>query len=83
MKRIRSFALLAVPASLYAAGVHAQSSVTLYGIADAGVAYVHDVQNANGSNASNLVRFSSGKLTALQILQATTRFPTSALITSL
>jgi len=60
MKRIRSFAPLALPASRYAAGVHAQSSVTLYGIADAGIAYVHNAQNANGGNASNLVRFSSG-----------------------
>ncbi|MBU9604786.1 porin [Burkholderia multivorans] len=62
MKRIRSLALLALPASLYAAGAHAQSSVTLYGIVDAGIAYVHNAQNANGSNASNLVKFSSGNL---------------------
>jgi len=60
MKQIRSFALLALPAALYAAGAHAQSSVTLYGIADAGIAYVHNAQNANGSNASSLVKFSSG-----------------------
>ena len=60
MKQIRSFALLALPAALYAAG--AQSSVTLYGIADAGIAYVHNAQNANGSNASSLVKFSSGNL---------------------
>ena len=62
MKQIRSFALLALPAALYAAGAHAQSSVTLYGIADAGIAYVHNAQNANGSNASSLVKFSSGNL---------------------
>ena len=62
MKQIRSFALLALPAALVAAGAHAQSSVTLYGIADAGIAYVHNAQNANGSNASSLVKFSSGNL---------------------
>lgn len=62
MKQIRSFALFALPAALVAAGAHAQSSVTLYGIADAGIAYVHNAQNANGSNASSLVKFSSGNL---------------------
>ncbi len=62
MKQIRSLALLTLPAALYAAGAHAQSSVTLYGIVDAGIAYVHNAQNANGSNASSLVKFSSGNL---------------------
>ncbi len=62
MKQIRSLALLTLPAALYAVDAHAQSSVTLYGIVDAGIAYVHNAQNANGGNASSLVKFSSGNL---------------------
>lgn len=60
MKRL---SLLALPAGLlFAAGVQAQSSVTLYGIADAGIAYVHNAQGANGQNQSSLVKFSSGNV---------------------
>lgn len=60
MKRL---SLLALPAGLlFAAGAQAQSSVTLYGIADAGIAYVHNAQGANGQNQSSLVKFSSGNV---------------------
>ena len=60
MKRL---SLLALPAGLLlAAGAQAQSSVTLYGIVDAGIAYVHNAQNASGQNQSTLVKFSSGNL---------------------
>jgi predicted porin len=60
MKRLT---LLALPAGLLlAAGAQAQSSVTLYGIADAGIAYVHNAQGANGQNQSSLVKFSSGNV---------------------
>jgi predicted porin len=60
MKRL---SLLALPAGLlFAAGAHAQSSVTLYGIVDAGIAYVHNAQSANGQNQSTLVKFSSGNM---------------------
>jgi predicted porin len=47
-------------AALAAAGAHAQSSVTLYGVIDAGIAYVHNAQGAGGVNQSTLVKFSSG-----------------------
>lgn len=60
MKRLH---LLALPAGLLlAAGAHAQSSVTLYGIVDAGIAYVHNAQSATGQNQSTLVKFSSGNM---------------------
>ncbi|ASL46699.1 Outer membrane porin protein [Burkholderia sp. AD24] len=60
MKRLT---LLALPAGLLlATGAQAQSSVTLYGIADAGIAYVHNAQGANGQNQSSLVKFSSGNV---------------------
>ncbi|MGZ2749144.1 porin [Burkholderia stagnalis] len=62
MQATKRLALLALPAALAAGGAHAQSSVTLYGIVDAGIAYVHNAQNADGGNASNLVKFSSGNL---------------------
>ncbi|RQR63208.1 porin [Burkholderia sp. Bp9002] len=62
MQATKRLALLALPAALAAGGAHAQSSVTLYGIVDAGIAYVHNAQNANGGNASNLVKFGSGNL---------------------
>ncbi|MEK6425751.1 MAG: porin [Burkholderia gladioli] len=64
MKRLTHFALptvAAVAASL-APAAHAQSSVTLYGIVDAGIAYVHNAQGANGANQSSLVKFNSGGL---------------------
>ncbi|MGU7774267.1 porin [Burkholderia sp. MR1-5-21] len=62
MTSFKRLTLLALPAALAAGGAHAQSSVTLYGIVDAGIAYVHNAQNASGGNASNLVKFSSGNL---------------------
>jgi predicted porin len=59
-------ATLSIPAALAlafgATSAHAQSSVTLYGIVDAGIAYVHNAQGANGQNQSTLVKFSSGNL---------------------
>ncbi|WP_323119116.1 porin [Burkholderia alba] len=63
MKHTKRLALLALPAgALLATGAHAQSSVTLYGIVDAGIAYVHNVQDTAGANQSSLVKFSSGNL---------------------
>ncbi|PRE83064.1 porin [Burkholderia gladioli] len=61
MKRI---SLLALPtiASLATGVAHAQSTVTLYGIVDAGIAYVHNAQGANGGNQSTLVKFNSGNM---------------------
>lgn len=60
---MKRFSLLALPAGLlFAAGAQAQSSVTLYGIVDAGIAYVHNAQNATGQNQSTLVKFSSGNV---------------------
>ncbi|MCX4160319.1 MULTISPECIES: porin [Paraburkholderia] len=60
MKRITS---LALPATLLlSATAHAQSSVTLYGIVDAGIAYVHNAQGSGGTNQSTLVKFSSGNM---------------------
>jgi predicted porin len=60
---MKRFSLLALPAALLAANVaHAQSSVTLYGIVDAGIAYVHNAAGANGQNQSTLVKFSSGNV---------------------
>jgi predicted porin len=45
---------------LLASTAQAQSSVTLYGVLDAGIAYIHNAQGANGQNESTLVKFSSG-----------------------
>jgi hypothetical protein len=45
-----------------ATSAYAQSSVTLYGIVDAGLAYVHNAQGANGQNQSTLAKLSSGNL---------------------
>lgn len=65
MKRL---SLIALPAGLLlSAGAHAQStagssSVTLYGVVDAGIAYVHNAQGANGQNQSTLVAASSGNV---------------------
>ncbi|WP_246792761.1 porin [Burkholderia perseverans] len=61
MKRLSLLALPAI-ASLAGGAAHAQSSVTLYGIVDAGIAYVHNAQGANGANQSSLVKFSSGNM---------------------
>lgn len=55
---IAAAAFLAVGAT----AAHAQGSVTLYGIVDAGIAYVHNAQDSSGQNASTLVKFSSGNL---------------------
>jgi predicted porin len=41
---------------------YAQSSVTLYGSIDGGIAYVHNAVDPNGQNASSLFKFSSGAL---------------------
>ncbi len=65
MKRLSpraSSLAIAVALASAAAGVHAQSSVTLYGIVDAGLAVVHNAQNASGQNQSTLFKFSSGNL---------------------
>jgi predicted porin len=63
MKHTTRLALLALPASaLFATAAQAQSSVTLYGIVDAGIAYVHNAQDGAGNNQSTLVKFSSGNL---------------------
>lgn len=40
----------------------AQSSITLYGVADVGIEYVTHVPNASGGGASNAVRMQSGNL---------------------
>ncbi|NIE87101.1 MULTISPECIES: porin [Burkholderia] len=61
MKRISLLALPAI-ASLATGVAHAQSTVTLYGIVDAGIAYVHNAQGANGANQSTLVKFNSGNM---------------------
>jgi predicted porin len=61
---MKALSRLAVPTALAlaAAGAHAQSSVTLYGIVDAGIAYVHNAQGTGGVNQATLVKFSSGNL---------------------
>ncbi|WP_321893637.1 porin [Paraburkholderia tropica] len=41
-------------------GAHAQSSVTMYGVIDVGIAYVHNVAGANGVNESTLFKMNSG-----------------------
>jgi predicted porin len=41
---------------------HAQSSVTLYGIVDTGITFLHNVANSNGVNQGNQVSMSSGNL---------------------
>ncbi|MET3234450.1 UNVERIFIED_ORG: putative porin [Burkholderia sp. 1263] len=54
---------LLLPAGLLvSAGAYAQSSVTLYGVVDAGIAYVHNAKSSNGTNQSTLVKFSSGNV---------------------
>ncbi|SIO60930.1 porin [Paraburkholderia phenazinium] len=59
----KRLSLLAIPAGLVlSAGAQAQSSVTLYGIVDAGIAYVHNAQSSNGQNQSTLVKFASGNI---------------------
>ena len=41
---------------------HAQSSVTLYGIVDTGITFMHNVANSSGVNQGNQVSMSSGNL---------------------
>lgn len=54
------YKLLAIAAaSLVATGAHAQSSVTLYGVADAGIEYI---SNAPGHGGGSVVRMSSGNM---------------------
>ena len=63
MKMKKRLSFLAVPAGLLlSAGAHAQSSVTLYGIIDTGIAYVHNAQSSNGQNQSTLIKFASGNI---------------------
>jgi predicted porin len=53
----------AIPAALLlSTAAHAQSSVTLYGILDTGLAYVHNAQGSNGQNQSTLIKESSGNI---------------------
>jgi predicted porin len=59
-KRFIAVGAAALGSVLPISGAHAQSSVTLYGVLDAGIAYIHNAQGANGQNSSTLVKFSSG-----------------------
>ncbi|CAD6561657.1 hypothetical protein LMG28727_07501 [Paraburkholderia kirstenboschensis] len=52
---------LAVSA-LAASAAHAQSSVTLYGLIDAGIAYTNNVQNGAPSHGSSRVALASGNI---------------------
>ncbi|HXZ10063.1 MAG TPA: porin, partial [Paraburkholderia sp.] len=54
-KKVLTTALLAT----FAGAAHAQSSVTLYGIIDAGVSYVNHSKNATGGS-SNLFKYDDG-----------------------
>jgi predicted porin len=63
MKMKKRLSLLAIPAGLLlSASAHAQSSVTLYGILDTGIAYVHNAQSSNGQNQSTLIKLASGNI---------------------
>ncbi|SDE22010.1 porin [Paraburkholderia lycopersici] len=53
---------IAAAGATTAISARAQGSVTLYGIVDAGIAYVHNAQGASGQNQSTLVKLSSGNL---------------------
>ena len=61
MKRVAlsSLALAMVGA---ASAAHAQSSVTLYGIIDAGISYTHNVVNSSGGNASSQIGLTDGTM---------------------
>lgn len=48
---------------LFAAGSHAESSITLYGIADAGLIFLTRTQNAAGGNGGKLIGFTDSGLT--------------------
>lgn len=52
--------LLAVSLIALAEGVHAQSSVTLYGTLDAGVEYLSGIPKATGNGSTSRVRVESG-----------------------
>ncbi|AVA33771.1 MULTISPECIES: porin [Cupriavidus] len=54
------YAIAAAAAGLLAGTVHAQSSVTLYGVADAGIEYLSNVPSASGG--SSQVRMTSGNM---------------------
>jgi predicted porin len=61
--KLKRISLALLPAGLLlSAGAHAQSSVTLYGIIDTGIAYVHNAQGTNGLNESTLIKASSGNV---------------------
>lgn len=66
MKRTCMKSVLVVSAMLLDATAQAQSSVTLYGIADAGVLYVSKTQNAAGGNGGKFLGFTdSGMLPSM------------------
>jgi GBP family porin len=59
MKRTFLFVMSSL---VFATKVHAQSSVTLYGLIDAGVSYTNDVFTHPGVDSASAVRFTSGLL---------------------
>jgi predicted porin len=59
MKRLTTTGVVAGSLCL-AVSAHAQSSMTLYGVLDAGLAYVHNVAGAGGTNEPTLFKFNSG-----------------------
>jgi len=61
MKRV-ALSSLALAMLGAASAAHAQSSVTLYGIIDAGLAYTHNVANGSGGNASSQYGFNDGTM---------------------
>ncbi|MDR8821134.1 Outer membrane porin protein 32 [Burkholderia pseudomultivorans] len=54
-KKLLTIAILAATAGT----AHAQSSVTLYGVIDAGISYVNHSKNANGGS-SKLFKYDDG-----------------------
>jgi len=61
MKRV-ALSTLALAMLGAASAAHAQSSVTLYGIIDAGLSYTHNVATATGGNASSQIGFNDGTM---------------------